>query len=389
LGASLDADFTAIKVLARAWGLSFWGLFLLWSLSATAHAFKQTTPMRSLPRLIWHWGLDQPVLAFDWARVKGLNTATEPTLYLHSWSQDGNLVVAESMYVGSPIDTIQSLYAFNLPAKAAYRIGTAGQIGARDPGLVYSWNTTRQELVWQTREQDLGHWHWDFKTLTYRYQPGPKPAKGSYRVDNLDLIGGWLYLRNAEDQFFKAPLTASAPLAAIVPPDDYAPLLGSSHGKTSEEFNGFAGYGVGEDFQDLCLGYSAKPAKIPGLFAGLKISNGPCHQILALAEGKTLQLQIWNQAGKIVAQRKILWTRDPEKLILAGYPGQKWVYLLTKDQFYALSLKDLSLTLIRDFFPQHIEQISLSPNRRFAALVSFGPDRFGDQLWVFGLPGLP
>jgi hypothetical protein len=49
----------------------------------------------------------------------------------------------------------------------------------------------------------------------------------------------------------------------------------------------------------------------------------------------------------------------------------------------------LSLTLIRDFSPQQIEQISLSPNRRFAALVSFGPDQPGDQLWVFGLPGLP
>lgn len=72
-----------------------------------------------------------------------------------------------------------------------------------DPGLVYSWDATRQQLAWQTREQDLGHWRWDFTTLRYRYLPGPKPAKGQYRVDNLDLLGGWLYLRNADDRFLR------------------------------------------------------------------------------------------------------------------------------------------------------------------------------------------
>ncbi|MGE3725452.1 MAG: hypothetical protein AB7I41_07875 [Candidatus Sericytochromatia bacterium] len=342
--------------------------------------------MSTFPRLLWHWGLDNPVLAFDWARVKGLNTATEPTLYLHSWSQDGNLVLAESMYIGSPIDTIQSLYAFNLPAKAAYRIGTAGRIGAGDPGLVYSWNTTRQELVWQTREQDLGHWHWDFNTLTYRYQPGPRPARGSYRVDNLDLVGGWLYLRNTQDQFFKAPLTASAPMTPFVPSDDYGPLLGSSQDNTHSAFNGFAGYGHPDDFQDLCSGYSAKPTQIKGSFAGIQISAAPCSQILALADGKTLLLQHWNHLGKLMVQRKHVLTQAVEKLGLTAYPGQNQVYLTTYSQLYLLSLPDLNLTLIRDFSPEQIEQISLSPNRRFAALVSFGSATLGDQLWIFALP---
>lgn len=70
-------------------------------------------------------------------------------------------------------------------------------------------------------------------------------------------------------------------------------------------------------------------------------------------------------------------------MVLAGYPGQSQVYLVTQHQFYALSLPDL--TLIRDFGSQRIEQISLSPNRNFAALVSFGPAQPGAQLWVFGL----
>lgn len=362
--------------------LTTFGLCLLFFCCGWPPAMANQT----VPRLLWHWGLDQPVLAFDWARVKGFNPASEPTLYLQSWSGDGNLVVAESMYVGSPIDTIQSLYAFHLPAKAAYRIGTAGRIGAWDPGLVYSWDATRQQLAWQTREQDLGHWRWDFTTLRYRYLPGPKPAKGLYRVDNLDLLEGWLYLRNADDQFFKARLASPAQVEAFATPDDYAPLLGSSKQKNSEQFNGFAGYGVSEDFQDLCPGYSAKPSQIPGLFAGLKISAAPCHQILALVKGSVLQLQLWDQQGQIALQRKHVFKQEPEKLVLAGYPGQRQVYLITKHQFYALSLKDLSLTLIRNFAPQQIEQISLSPNRRFAALVSFGPDQPGDQLWVFGLP---
>ncbi|PKL75271.1 MAG: hypothetical protein CVV27_16210, partial [Candidatus Melainabacteria bacterium HGW-Melainabacteria-1] len=112
--------------------LTYTLLLLSWLTATAAHA---------TPEQIMRVDFAKPSLAFDWARVRGLaDSGYETYLNLYGWSADGRFLIGDMGYAGSPIDTYQSLYLINVPARASYRIFTTGRFGMYDPGLIWTWN---------------------------------------------------------------------------------------------------------------------------------------------------------------------------------------------------------------------------------------------------------
>lgn len=360
--------------------------FGLW-LGATVLLPMSVAMAASEPHRILETRFKAHRLAYDWnARHDAMPDCCDAAgaFNLHSWSADSRFVVGYSSYTGgSPIDTFNSLYAVNLPARAVYRLFSTGRGGMLDPGLVWSWNGTGTEIACQVRGPDLGYYVWNLTNLHYRYRPGP--ILPGARLENLDHADHLRYLFRIEDeQRFRQSLDApDAPLESLADSADYGPNLASERQQQAYE-TPLRRSGYRQQVR-LCAPQGAGCWE-QAFEAAYTVAMSPQPPYLIFAawiQGQRLLLSLTplNQtAPRLTAE--LAWSAERLPELYAFWHGRQLVLLA--DRLYAVETVSLQSHGLENLADRHLTGVLPSPDGKAFAFSSFAEGEFGDRLEIWG-----
>lgn len=345
----------------------------------------------ALPRRLMKVNFARLELSYDWSlsHAHELGCCSNRVFNLHSWSADSRMIVGFNSYTGgSPLETYQSLYAINLPARAVYRLFNTEREGANDPGLVWSWNPAHDKIACQVRDRDLGYYLWNLDTLRYRYIPGPANPQNRLVLENLDAERNRRYAFEPVGDYprYRQPLNSPrAPWQAFEMKDGYGQNLASDRQQqaypTPRRQTGY------DKTVKLCApaGSPCWEQHFSESYAVVLSPTPPYRVFAAWNQGRVLHLSL-TPLGRTqpLRQRHLLVPAKQamEKYeIFALWHGDQVAVLA--DWLYGLKADTLEVVPLADLANHKGVQLLASPDDKAFAFSSFRDGEQGDKLEVW------
>lgn len=349
------------------------------------------------PRRLMQVNFSTVKLSYDWSlsHAHEIGCCSNWIFHLHSWSADSQKIIGFSHYPGgSPLDTFQSLYAINLPARAVYRLFNTEREGANDPGLVWSWNSARDKIACQVRDRDLGYYVWNLDSLRYKYLPGPANPQNRLVLENLDAERNQRYAFEPVGDYprYRQPLHApAAPWQAFEMKADYGPNLASERQQQAYATPGRqAGY---DKTVKLCApgGAPCWEQHFAESYAVVRSPTPPYRVFAAWNQGRVLHLSLTplGQTQPLRQRHLLLPATEPMEryelfALWHGDQGHGDQVAVLADWLYGIKADTLEVVPLANLAHHRGLQLLASPDDKAFAFSSFGHGVPGDRLEVWG-----